>query len=74
MVSVEPIMDFDPPALAEMVTQLRPSFVSIGADSGGNRLPEPAPEKVELLVRLLKGYTRVFLKENLRRLTRRLGV
>ncbi len=69
MVSIEPIMDFD---LHKMVTWLKaidPDFISIGADSKGNNLPEPSPEKIDKLVGKLGAITNdVVIKSNMDRL------
>lgn len=70
MVSIEPIMDFDLPILADWLWQLKPEFVSIGADSKGHKLPEPSPEKTRILVEQLRCITRVYVKDNLKRLLR----
>lgn len=68
MVTIEPIMDFDVVALVEMIKKIKPKFVNIGADSKGHNLPEPSWEKVEILVKELKKFTDVNLKDNLKRL------
>ena len=70
MVSIEPIMDFDLPILADWIFQLSPEFVSIGADSKGHKLPEPSPEKTRALVEQLRCITKVHVKDNLKRLLR----
>jgi len=68
MVSIEPIMDFDVDMLVEWIGEIKPEFVSIGADSGNNHLPEPSPEKVKSLIEALKEFTEVKIKDNLKRL------
>jgi len=68
MVSIEPIMDFDPPKLVKMVKRINPWFVSIGADSDRNLLPEPDPEKIKTLIDRLSEFTQVRIKHNLKRL------
>jgi len=68
MVSIEPIMDFDLEVMVEWMREIKPNFVSIGADSGNNHLPEPPPEKVRTLIDSLRQFTEVKLKDNLKRL------
>jgi len=68
MVSIEPVMDFDPAEFSIWLHQIRPEFVSIGADSGGNHLPEPSAKKLEALIAALGEFTEVRLKQNLGRL------
>ena len=68
MVSIEPIMDFDYGDLLLMMEVIKPEFVSIGADSKNSNLPEPSKENIENLIRELKKFTKVKLKDNLRRL------
>lgn len=68
MVSVEPVMDFDVDEFSLWLHQIRPEFVSIGADSGHHGLPEPSPEKLAALITHLREFTEVRLKPNLQRL------
>lgn len=68
MVSIEPIIDFDVNIFTAWIKDIRPHFVSIGADSGNNHLPEPSPEKVRTLIDTLRQFTEVKIKDNLRRL------
>ncbi len=68
MVSIEPIMDFDLEAMVSWMREINPEFISIGADSGNNHLPEPSPEKVKALIEALKEITTVKVKSNLGRL------
>jgi len=68
MVSIEPIMDFDLDTLVQWITDIKPEFISIGADSKGHKLPEPSPEKVQGLIEELRGITTIKIKDNLRRL------
>lgn len=68
MVSIEPIMDFDLDVMVDWMRGIKPEFVSIGADSGGNRLPEPSAEKMTALLEELQKVTTVKLKSNLGRL------
>lgn len=68
MVSIEPILDFDLEQLVQIIREIHPIFVSIGADSKGHKLPEPPKEKIESLINELKKFTEVKLKPNLNRL------
>jgi len=70
MVSLEPIMDFDPDTLLSWIDMIKPDFVSIGADSKGHKLPEPPATKIQYLVEKMAGITSVRMKSNLVRLTR----
>ena len=67
-VTVEPIMDFDIPAMTEYIKHCGPEQVNIGADSGGNNLPEPPAEKIHFLIDELTKFTKVVLKPNLKRI------
>lgn len=69
MVSIEPIMDFDLDIMVSWITEIKPEFVSIGADSKGHKLPEPEPQKVKSLIEALEKITQVKVKDNLKRLT-----
>ena len=71
MVSIEPIMDFDLRDFLCMLRDVKPEFVSIGADSKRNNLIEPPSEKIEQLIKHLKSYTNVIIKNNLKRLIER---
>ena len=68
MVSIEPIMDFDLDIMVQWMNDIKPEFVSIGADSKGHNLPEPIPDKIRQLANELGHITHVKMKNNLRRL------
>ena len=68
MVSIEPIVDFDLAVLVDWIAQIKPEFVSIGADSKGHHLSEPTPDKVNMLIEKLSEFTEVKIKDNLGRL------
>lgn len=70
MVSIEPIMCFDLEPFVEMIKLIKPTFVSIGADSKKSGLNEPEPEKIRLLIKELEKFTEVRIKPNLNRLLR----
>ena len=67
-VTIEPIMDFDLKPLVKMIKFCNPVQVNIGADSGGNNLPEPSKEKILNLISELEKFTTVKQKKNLSRL------
>lgn len=69
-ITIEPIMDFDLDTLVMWISQIKPQFVSIGADSKNHHLPEPSATTVQYLVEELKRFTSVKCKENLRRIMR----
>jgi DNA repair photolyase len=66
--TIEPIMDFDLKELIDLVKIIDPIQVNIGADSGGNNLPEPSYNKVIELIEALSEITNIHKKNNLRRL------
>lgn len=68
MVSIEPIMDFDLDDMVRWIKDIKPEFVSIGADSKGHHLPEPNSDKAQLLVEELQKMTTVKVKDNLSRI------
>lgn len=68
MISIEPVIDFDTDFLVSWIKEIKPAFVSIGADSKGHDLPEPSWEKIKLLIEELKKFTEVKVKPNLKRL------
>uniref|UniRef100_A0A6M3LU32 Radical SAM superfamily protein n=1 Tax=viral metagenome TaxID=1070528 RepID=A0A6M3LU32_9ZZZZ len=69
-ISIDPIMDFDENRLLEMINDIGPQWVSIGADSQGHGLPEPTPEKVRVLLSELGRNKKIemVVKPNLGRL------
>lgn len=68
MVTIEPIHDFDLVDLVDMIKEIMPEWVNIGADSKGHNLPEPSKEKVKALIKELKKFTEVKIKDNMKRL------
>jgi len=68
MISIEPIIDFDLEEMVHWIKDIAPAFVSIGADSGNNNLPEPPANKVKALIEELQGFTEVKIKDNLKRI------
>jgi len=68
MVSIEPVMDFDLGDFLCMIQDIKPEFVSVGADSKNNNLVEPSSKKIKELIYHLKRFTEVIVKKNLNRL------
>lgn len=68
MISIEPILDFDVKEFTDWIEMAQPQFVVIGADSKGHNLPEPPQEKIQVLIDELRKFTKVILKDNLKRL------
>ena len=68
MITIEPILDFDLEPFVQMIKDVNPEWVNIGADSKNHNLPEPNREKVEKLIEELKKFTEVRTKHNLDRL------
>jgi hypothetical protein len=66
-VTIEPIMDFDLNEMLEIIENCHPTQVNIGADTGGNLLPEPTREKILQLIDGLNEFTEIHNKSNLNR-------
>jgi len=49
MVTIEPVLDFDPDVLIDWITDINPCLIWLGYDSGKNGLPEPPLDKVRML-------------------------
>ena len=67
MITIEPILDFDLNEFVEMLIDVNPTWINIGADSGNNNLPEPSPEKIIALINALPN---IKIKNNLKRLVK----
>jgi len=70
MVTIEPIMDFDLNEFIDLIKNVEPIQVNIGADSKGHNLPEPTIDKTKELISELEQFTKVSQKPNLKRLLR----
>lgn len=70
MITIEPVLDFDPSGLAMLILVARPKWVNIGADSKATGLPEPTQQKIVKLMDLIKDHTEIRCKLNLERLLR----
>lgn len=78
MLTIEPIMDFDIDPMLDIINKIRPNYINIGADSGGNCLPEPDFQKTTEFISELNKMSRdrllwedgltINLKNNLQRL------
>ena len=68
MITIEPIYDFSLSMFLHIIKMANVTQVNIGADSKGNNLPEPSKEKVLQLIDELKKFTKVYIKDNLRRI------
>ena len=68
-VTIEPIMDFDVDELVEWISDIRPKFVNIGADSKKSNLPEPSSIKItQLIIGLNENGIVIKKKANLERI------
>lgn len=68
VVTMEPVLDFDLDILVRWMSDIKPAWINIGADSKGHNLPEPLQEKLSELIEILGKSHTVKLKPNLRRL------
>lgn len=68
MVTIEPILDFLPMTFLDLIKMANPTWVNIGADSKGHKLPEPSKEKLDEFIKKLQTETDVKLKTNLNRI------
>ena len=72
MVSLEPLLDFDFEILMFWIQNIKPLFVSVGANTSKNiSLQEPSALKVRGLLKQLEGFTEVRVKKNLQRLLKK---
>ena len=62
MISIEPVLDFDPYVFDDWIRDIEPEFIYIGYDNYCNGLPEPPVMKVFELIDLVKYHTRVYTK------------
>jgi DNA repair photolyase len=69
MITVEPILDFDLDDFSEMLIDIKPDWINIGADSKNSNLNEPNWDKIsDLIVELKKVNIKIIQKSNLERL------
>ncbi len=62
IITIEPIMNFEPENLKNMIKAIAPMAVYIGYDSGGHKLPEPPLQKTLDFIESIKSITQVRLK------------
>jgi len=67
-ITIEPVIDFDLDPFLSILEYANPGFVNIGADSGGNNLPEPSAAKINTLIEGLNKFTKIRIKRNLGRM------
>ncbi len=69
MVTIEPVMDFNPITLGNLIHLCHPEWVNIGGDSKGHKLPEPTADTIRMLIDNLESNgIEVKFKRNLKRL------
>lgn len=66
--TIEPVMDFNVADMITLIDLIDPVQVNIGADSGGNGLPEPSGDKIQMLLEFYSGKPKFVLKKNLSRI------
>ena len=68
-ITIEPIMYFDLQRFSDMLIDLSPEQINIGADSGKNDLPEPSKEEIlSLITTLANAGLKIKMKKNLDRI------
>lgn len=65
-VCVEPVMEFDLEAFSKMLLGIGPRWVAVGYDNHGHKLPEPALQKVDLLIGILEKEGITVIRKTLR--------
>ena len=60
--------DFDIDILVHWISELKPDFISIGADSKSNNLEEPKSDKIKDFIDRIEPLTEIKLKDNLKRI------
>ncbi len=68
MITLEPLVEFNLIPFVEMIREIKPEWVNIGADSKGSKLREPSKVEIETLIKELEKFTEVKKKDNLKRL------
>jgi DNA repair photolyase len=67
--TIEPILDFVPTLLFDLIDNSKADFINIGADSKGHGLKEPSAEKIKILIQMLNNQKiEIKKKDNLERL------
>ncbi len=57
IITIEPILDFEPTIFLELIKIINPERIYIGYDTKKNRLNEPSLEKTRLLIKELRKFT-----------------
>lgn len=68
IVTIEPIMDFNLYELINIIKLCNPYQVNIGANTSNIKFAEPSKEKTLKLIKELKKFTNVVIKDNLKRI------
>ena len=71
MITIEPVFDFDVKEFVESLQLIKPEWINIGADSNTKKeyiFREPSKEKLEDFISTSKCFTKVKIKDNLKRL------
>jgi len=68
IVTVEPIFDFDLEPMLDIIISAKPTWINIGADSKGHKIPEPSKEKIASMIQVLQSKIEIKLKNNLKRI------
>jgi protein gp37 len=61
MVSIEPIMDFDPDVFVSWLEDISPAMVHVGYANYNQHIPEPSLDKTAALIKDLMSFTKVKL-------------
>ena len=67
MVTIEPIIDFDPDVMLEWMVEIDPCIIWIGYDSGKSCLPEPERDKVEVFISAMEDRNLAVFKKKMRK-------
>jgi DNA repair photolyase len=68
IVTIEPIYDFDLEPLVDIIVTAKPTWINVGADSKGHKIPEPTKEQIVELIETLDSKMEVRKKNNLKRI------
>lgn len=66
-ITIEPMMDFDVNCMASIIETVKPNWINMGMDSKNHNLPEPSKEKINRLIKELRG-RKVTIKKNMTRI------
>lgn len=71
MITIEPVFDFDLDEFISYLQNIQPEWINIGADSNTKRdyiITEPSKEKLKEFIDSCRCFTKVKIKDNLKRL------